>query len=229
MPIIMAESPQSEIPAEYKNGAVEFLGCKIDLSLRPLIPRPETEFWTRRAIVDLAGRGRNAERVLDLFAGSGCVGIAVAKNLPAAAVDFGDIDAAAVEQIKINLKINRLSGERTRVFQTDIFENIPPGESYDAILANPPYVAAARSGEVQKSVLEWEPRHALFAGADGMEIIKKFLRRAGDFLRPGGIIYLEFDTFQKISIIKALKGLGYGSFEFHKDQFQKWRFIRIKK
>ena len=225
----MAESPQSEIPAEYKNGAVEFLGCKIDLSLRPLIPRPETEFWTRRAIVDLARRGRGVGRVLDLFAGSGCVGIAVAKNLPAAAVDFGDIDAAAVGQIKINLKINRLSGERVRVFQTDIFENIPPGESYDAILANPPYVAAARIGEVQKSVLEWEPSRALFAGADGMEIIRKFLRRAGDFLRPGGVIYMEFDILQKISIIKLLKDIDCGSFEFHKDQFQKRRFIRIKK
>ena len=229
MPIIMAESPQSEIPAEYKNGVVEFLGCKIDLSLRPLIPRPETEFWTRHAIADLARRGRSAGRVLDLFAGSGCVGIATAKNLPAGAVDFGDIDAAAVEQIKINLKINRLSGERTRVFQTDIFENIPPGESYDAILANPPYVAAERIREVQRSVLDWEPRRALFGGADGLGIIEKFLRRADDFLRPGGIIYMEFDTFQKISIIKMLKGLSYGSFEFHKDQFQKWRFIRIKK
>lgn len=82
---------------------------------------------------------------------------------------------------------------------------------------------------MQRSVLDWEPRRALFGGADGLGIIEKFLRRADDFLRPGGIIYMEFDTFQKISIIKMLKGLSYGSFEFHKDQFQKWRFIRIKK
>ena len=222
----MKTQNKTDIPEEYKKGFVDFLGCKIDLSRRPLIPRPETEFWTKRAIIDLAELGASKIRVLDIFSGSGCIGIAVAKNLPLSSVDFSDIEASAVEQIKINCEINAIASDRFRIFRSDIFAGIPEGK-YDAILANPPYIDPLKIGQVQKSVLDWEPGAALFAADKGLAQINEFLKQAKDFLTPEGFIYLEFDFSQKNDIMKIVKKEEYSAPEFFKDQFGKWRFAKI--
>jgi HemK-like putative methylase len=217
----------SEIPEEYRKGFAMFLGCKIGLSRRPLIPRPETEFWTQRAIADMKNAG--SIHMLDIFSGSGCVGIAAAKRLPGIKIDLADIDPAAVEQIKINLDINGIAKDRARVFESDIFTGIPRNTRYDAILANPPYIDPARIGEVQRAVLDYEPHRALFAGKSGLEIIEKFLKQAKYFLKTGGFTYIEFDPLQKDCIGVTLKKEKYSSFEFFKDQFVRWRFAKIVK
>lgn len=219
---------KSEIPDEYAAGKTSFLGCEIDLSLRPLIPRPETEFWARHAIADLAQKKNKNFRILDIFSGSGCVGIAVAKNLPQVKVDFSDIAAPAIEQIRINCKINNIGSERVRIFKSDLFDNLP-AEKYDAILANPPYVDPARMQEVQPSVLDWEPHCALFAQKGGMALIEKFLSQANNYLTEKGFIYMEFDSSQKASIIKVIKKENYSAFQFFKDQFGEWRFVKMTK
>jgi len=95
----------SKIPIEYERGYTKFLNCKIDLRNRVFIPRIETEFWVARAIKTI--RTSNIEhrtlKVLDIFAGSGCIGISILKNVKNLLVDFADIDKKAIEQIKINL------------------------------------------------------------------------------------------------------------------------------
>ncbi len=217
---------KSEIPDEYAAGKTSFLGCEINLSLRPLIPRPETEFWARHAIADLARKKNKNFRILDIFSGSGCVGIAVAKNLPQIKVDFSDIDAPAIEQIKINCKINNIGLEHVRIFKSDLFDDLP-AEKYDAILANPPYINPARAQEVQTSVIDWEPHRALFAQKGGMALIEKFLLQAKNFLTENGFIYMEFDTLQKSRINVRIKQNKYLSAEFFKDQFGQWRFVKI--
>ena len=222
----METQNKTDIPEEYKKGFVDFLGCKIDLSRRPLIPRPETEFWTKYAIVDLAALGASKIRVLDIFSGSGCVGVAVAKNLPLSSVDFSDIEASAIEQIKINCEINAIAPDHFRIFKSDIFAGIPKGD-YDAILANPPYIDPSRIGQVQKSVLDWEPGTALFAADKGLARINEFLKQAKDFLTPEGFIYLEFDFSQKNDIIKIAREEKYLAAKFFRDQFGKWRFAKI--
>ncbi len=219
---------KSDIPEEYQTGFARFLGCKIDLSARPLIPRPETEFWVKRAIVDLARLPQKTIRVLDIFSGSGCIGVAVAGNFLQSLVDFADIDSSAIGQIEINCKINKIAESRTRIFKSDVFDDIPLCE-YDAILANPPYIDPAKIGQVQNSVLDWEPLRALFAEKRGLALIEKFLRQAKKFLKPEGFIYLEFDSSQKRDIIKMLKAGNYSSFKFFKDQFGQWRFAKIIK
>jgi release factor glutamine methyltransferase len=218
---------KSALPIEYREGFAEFLGCKIDLSTRPLIPRPETEFWTRRAIIDLARLPQKNIAVLDLFSGSGCVGVAVAKNLLKATVDFADIDSKALEQIKINIKINGIDDNRTRVFESNVFGGIAKNAKYDAILANPPYVDPERINEVQKSVLDWELSVALFAENHGLAVIEKFLFEAKDYLTSAGFIYLEFDPRQKRDIMEIAGKSGYRKREFFKDQFGRWRFAKF--
>ena len=217
---------KSALPDEYRQGFAIFCGCRIDLSQRVLIPRPETEFMVRRAIQDITVKARRAVKVLDIFSGSGCAGVAVAKNIPGVAVDFSDIDPKAVAQIKINLDINGIAANRVRVFESDIFETIPAGAKYDAILANPPYVDPARIAEVQDSVLDHEPYRALFGGKGGLEVIARFLRAAKDYLEPGGFIYMEFDTQQADAIKIMLDDNGYKGYDFLRDQFGQIRFVK---
>ena len=193
-------------PLEYVKGFVEFLGCNIDLSKKPLIPRVETEFWVGEALKEIKGG-----RVLDIFCGSGCIGIAVQKHIKNSKVFFADIENRAVGQ---------------KVIKSDVFSNIKG--KYDLIFANPPYIPTIKKGKVQNSVLKYEPHKALFAGKDGLFFINKFLKQAKNHLNLDGVIYMEFDSPQKKAIDSLLKKYKYDSWEFHKDQYGKTRWVVIK-
>jgi len=209
-------------PVDYVIGFTNFLDCKIDLSKKPLIPRPETEFWVGKVIDCLRhkidDRQKTVTRVLDIFSGSGCIGIAVLKHIKNSKVDFADIE-------------NRVVGRKT--IKSDVFSNIK--NKYDFIFANPPYIPTARRNRIQKSVLEFEPKNALFGdlpdgsqGTDGLFYIRKFLSQASSHLKKNGRIFMEFDPPQKKEIEKLFKKFGYQKYEFHKDQFGKCRWIVIK-
>lgn len=205
-------------PVDYIIGFVNFLNCKIDLSLRPLIPREETEFWAEKAIIDI---GNKKVDCLDIFAGSGCVGLSVLKNTKNAKVDFGEIEDNFLKQIKINLKINKIKKERYKVFYSDIFSKVKG--KYDYIFANPPYISERRINKVEKSVIVFEPHRSLFGGKEGLDYIEIFLKEVGKFLKVKGKIYLEFDSFQKRKIEKMAKDA-----KFYKDQYGKWRYLVIE-
>lgn len=210
-------------PIDYLIGSLMFLGCKIDLSRKPFIPRPETEYWVRCAIKRIARRNAvQPIKCLDIFSGSGCIGIALLKHLPRTLVHFADNRKRSLNQIKLNLALNNIRPGRYRVVASDIFAGIR--NKYDYIFANPPYVAKSRKNEIQKSVLEWEPRAALWAGERGLSFIKPFLKEARVHLKPRGHIYLEFDPQQKKEISLLLGKLGYKTYCFHRDQYKKWRF-----
>lgn len=212
-------------PVDYLIGFVEFAGCVIDLSSRPLIPRPETEHWTMKAIQELKTDTRKSFHCLDMFAGSGCVGVAVLHHLPQALVDFAEQDKRLLGQIRLNLEKNGLSARRSRLFHSDVFSSVPG--NYDYIFANPPYIPESGRQKIQASVLQYEPAEALFAGRDGLEYIKRFLKEAKAHLNPEGRIYMEFDPIQRREIGEIAGKLGYKSCEFSKDQYGKWRWCRM--
>lgn len=211
-----------ELPEDYKRGFKEFLGAKIDLSKRPLIPREETEYWVGAVIKEI----KEGAECLDLFAGSGCIGLAVLKNIKDSFCDFGEKEELFLEQIRISLDLNGIKEERYNLIQTDIFSNIK--KKYDYILANPPYVARRRIDEVGEDVKMFEPEVALYGGEDGMDLIKIFLNEADNHLKEGGTIYMEFDPEQKEWVEEIIKG-KYSGFEFLKDQYNKYRFVKIKR
>jgi release factor glutamine methyltransferase len=201
---------------------VEFLGCRIDLSKRPLVPRPETEFWVNKFLnsnpsVGSLGVRDSKLRILDMFTGSGCIGIAVASKLPNS-------------QIVLSDKTNYISTplpENARFVQSNLFENI--SEKFDFILANPPYVP---EGEGVGGIMDEEPPDALYAGPDGLSVIRPFLAEAHKHLELGGgsphsagQVWMEFGTDQEGEIEKILLTLPYSKFSFHPDQYGVLRYL----
>lgn len=210
---------------------VKFLNLKIDLSKKVFFPRKETEFWVKKVIEKIKKEKKRKEKIkiLDIFAGSGCIGISLLKYLKNSFVDFLDIDPNAISQIKKNLLLNKISSKRYKIFKSNIFSSLPKKELYDFIFANPPYVAKERIFAVQERVKKLEPKISWYGGKEGLFFIKKFLKEAKFYLKEGGKIFLEIDPFQKDKIIQILKQQKYKFFKFYKDQFKKIRLVEISK
>jgi release factor glutamine methyltransferase len=205
-------------PLAYVIGWVPFLKAHIDLRFRPLIPRTETEYWVEKAIRELGSR-RGPVRVLDIFSGSGCIGIAILLAIPRAHVTFADTDPAAIRQIRLNLRLNKIPKGRYRVVRSDVFKNLRG--KFDAIFANPPYIPAKRKLPV--SVTRFEPAQALFAGPDGLVLIRDLLKGVPVRLEEGGRMFLEFDSAQgrRIPVLARKYGL---KTVIHRDQFGRSRW-----
>ena len=211
-------------PVDYVIGFVNFLDSKIDLSKRPLIPRTETEFWVKKIIEQIQEENLNKPlKFLDVFAGSGCIGISILKHIPFATVDFVDIDQKAMGQIKINCVLNGIDVSRYRIIQSNIFEKVDT--CYDYIFANPPYIAENKKSEVQTSVLLHEPHTALFGWLDGMSHIRKFLDKVTNYLNENGKIYMEFGESQKKDIEIFLTNNDFDETTFYQDQFGQQRYV----
>ncbi|MFH0792310.1 MAG: peptide chain release factor N(5)-glutamine methyltransferase [bacterium] len=210
-------------PVDYIIGYCRFLGCHIDLSKKPLIPRPETEWWVEQAINEIKNNGiRKDYSFLDIFSGSGCIGIGLLKNIDGCHVDFVEINGCLVKQIKINVALGKIKNNRYRVIKSDIFGKVE--KKYDIIFANPPYIPEARLKKLPLSVKQFEPHQALFGGNDGLSLINLFLEQAKGHLKKNGLLHMEFDSQQKKSIELILKKYGYRA-EFLKDQYGKWRYL----
>lgn len=205
---------------DYARGWVPFLGAKIFLDSHPLIPRVETEFWVEKAIAMIYHSARPM-KVLDLFAGSGAIGIAVLVEVPGAAVDFGEIEPRHFPTIEKSLKANGINSARPRIFDTNVWSGI--AERYDVILANPPYIA---HDTIVDQSLSHEPAEALFADDSGFALIEKTLRGVRAHLNPGGVLWLEHDPGQSRRISTLAVDLGLTA-ATHKDQFGLERYSVI--
>ena len=212
-------------PLDYVIGFTEFLGCKIDLSKKSFIPRPETEYWVEKAISEFKNNKKSL-KILDIFAGSGCIGVALLFNVYCATVHFAEKDKKALEQTKINCKLNKLDKKRCEVIESDVFSNIKG--KYNFIFANPPYAPITTRNEVEKPVLKFEPHMALFGGKNGLFYAKKLLSGAKKHIVSGGKIFMEFNSRQKDEIRELIEKYNYKSYKFHKDQYGKWRWVMIE-
>lgn len=202
---------------EYILGEVVFCGAKVDLSLRPMIPRAETEHWVRQAIDELlATRRQFVLRTLDLFSGSGCVGLAVAKNIPEATVDFIELDEKLKPGIENSIIRNNIKKLRTRVLVGDTWEGA--GGTYDVIFAVPPYVPPQMKDEVMKELSAESPL-SFFDKEDGYYYHKQVLTHAKEFLKDDGVLYLEFDITQRQEIEKLALQSGFTNYRFLKDPY----------
>lgn len=214
-------------PVDYVIGFKDFLGCKIDLSLKPLIPRVETEYWVDEAINEIYKKQdtkfEKQTKILDIFCGSGCIGIAALKHIKNSHVTFADVSEGCINQVKINLEKNKFQKTRYKLMESDVFEKIDG--KYDVIFANPPYVED-RYVQMSKD-LYFEPKIALLGGKNGMVYIDKFLSSASGFVKGGGVIYMEFGDNQEKLVEGIVKKYNYKNYEIKKDQFGKLRYLKI--
>ncbi|MGC9031528.1 MAG: HemK family protein methyltransferase [Minisyncoccia bacterium] len=209
---------------------MRFLNTTIDLSEKVFIPETETKFWTKKAILLMKSKKFKNKKVLDIldiFSGSGFIGIAILVNVKNTKVTFSDVDENSIKQIKINLKLNKISPQRYKILKSDIFSSFPKNKKYDFILANPPYVALKYAWQVQKSVLKKDPFISLFSGKDGLNHIRVFLSRVKKFLKNGGFCFMEFDPRQKKEIRKILQKEKL-KYIIKKDQYDLNRYVIIK-
>jgi len=176
-------------PSAYITGTKGF--WSIDLAVGPdvLVPRPETEL-----LVEAFLERSDAERVLDLCCGSGCVGLALLRERPGMAVEAVDLSAAACAVARRNAEALGLA-QRFSVFEGDLFAPLPAGTRYGAIVSNPPYVADGEIAGLPPEVRR-EPRLALAGGADGLDVIRRILGEAPRWLAPGGYLLIEMDPRQ---------------------------------
>jgi release factor glutamine methyltransferase len=208
-------------PLAYVIGWVSFLGAHIDLSQRPLIPRPETEHWTEELIATMPTD--RPLRVLDLCCGSGCVGIAILQKRPLAHVTFVDVAERALRQTQHNLQRNAIDLTRTEVIASDLWQAVGDAQ-FDFIAANPPYVDQFGN---YSSLLRWEPEQALFAQDEGFALINQILIHAEKHLFPGAELWLEFGEKQAKRIQNVVATDTHLQQEIRPDQFGKERVARL--
>ena len=185
---LLMERISSRKPAPYLIQEAWFAGMPFYVDERVLIPRSP--------IAELIGHGfapwidpDNVATILDLCTGCGCIAIACAEQFPDAKVTATDTDPLALEVAALNVEKHQQKTQVT-LLQSDVFEQLPVGQTFDIIVSNPPYVDADDMAALAVE-FQHEPLHALAAGKDGLDIVERILRRASDYLTPQGILVVE--------------------------------------
>lgn len=211
-------------PLAYVIGWLPFLGLTIRLDSRPLIPRPETEWWTEVLIEHLHTTYPEPEKcsVLDLCAGSGAIGLAILAHVQNAYVSFAELSPLHSALIALNITGNALDEERTAVRSGDLFASYA-SEKFHIIATNPPYIPNSR--ELDESVLAFEPTEALYAGVDGLELIRRIVEEAPAHLLPGGELWMECDIENIEQTGAIMRERGFQSVEIRNDHYGRPRIV----
>ena len=203
-------------PVAYLIGEWEFYGLPLDISPDVLIPRPDTEVLAQQAIDYVRGLGEC--RVLDLCAGSGCIGLAVASQAPQARVVLGEFSVAALNVCRQNIRRNGLTG-RVVPMQADAREK--PEKSlgeFQCIVSNPPYIPRAAIAGLDVSVRNYEPHLALDGGEDGLDFYQTISGLWKEALVPGGKLFFEVGIGQADTVLRIMRAHGFGDIQVEKDR-----------
>jgi release factor glutamine methyltransferase len=203
------------VPAQYITGHQEFWGMDLIVTPAVLIPRPETEHVVETILAlvgaDSAVAGENLQqrsrgsklRIVDVGTGSGCIALALAKELPKSEIHAVDTSTAALEIAQANAARLQLEG-RIRFYQSDLLE-VAEGQ-FDFVVSNPPYVGESEQDQVQLEVRKFEPRGAVFAGPEGTEVIERLIPQAKSALHPGGWFVFEISGTIVDRVLRLMGG-----------------------
>lgn len=212
-------------PVQYILGSVPFLNLDILVESPVLIPRLETEYWVGLLIERLNSFRPENLKILDLCSGSGCIGLALAKNLSNCQVTTVDISRQACDLIAKNQKHNSI--KNLEIIWGDLFVNLA-GKKFDLIVSNPPYVPAQDYAKLDLSVLRWEDRLALVAPETDLSIIVQIIAQAPKFLLNKypelPKLLIEMDATQG-ALVTALMQEQFEQVELLKDQFDRQRVV----
>jgi release factor glutamine methyltransferase len=196
------------VPTQYITSHQEFWGMDLIVTPAVLIPRPETEHVIETVLELIALKKLEMQeglahtiRVVDVGTGSGCIALALARELPHAELHATDISPAALEIARINALRHQLE-ERIQFRGADLLMGFEEN-FFDFIVSNPPYVGESEEDEVQLEVRKFEPRNAVFAGPTGLETIARLIPQASAALQPGGWLVMEISG----TIVKGVERL----------------------
>lgn len=191
---IIGRRIETRKPSAYLTNSAYIQGRKFYVDERVIIPRSFiAELIARDGLGSIVPDAAEVGRVLDLCTGSGCIAILAAEAFPNAEIHASDVSDDALAVAARNIRDYGLD-QRVRTFRADLFDGLPAG-SYDLIISNPPYVAAA---EVEAFAPEYqaEPQLAHLGGIDGLDLVKRILDGAGERLEPHGNLIVEIGTGQ---------------------------------
>ena len=202
-------------PVAYLIGEWEFYGLPLDISPDVLIPRPDTEVLAEHAISYVQALGEC--RVLDLCAGSGCIGLAVASQAPKARVVLGEYSDAALRICRQNIRRCGLHG---RVVPLQVNAREKPEKTlgeFQCIVSNPPYIPRGDIDTLDPSVRDYEPHLALDGGEEGLDFYQSISGLWKDALVPGGKLFFEVGAGQADSVLRIMRAHGFGDIQIEKD------------
>jgi release factor glutamine methyltransferase len=194
------------VPAQYITGHQEFWGMDLIVTPAVLIPRPETEHVIETVLELCSAEVRSPKskvRIVDVGTGSGCIALALAKELPHAEIHATDISPGALEIARANAARHQLD-RRIHFRQADLLGGLK--RDFDFVVSNPPYVGDSEEDQVQLEVRKFEPRNAVFAGPKGTEVIARLIPQARQRLRPGGWLIMEISGTIAEEVRKLLEG-----------------------
>jgi len=203
-------------PLAYVLGEWEFYGIPILVNENVLIPRIDTEILARESI-NLLNRKVWQTRFLDLCAGSGCLGIAVAANVPGCRIVMADVSEQALAVCRSNMLASNLSRNITAI-EADAMK-VPPSllGAFDVISSNPPYIPTDEILTLDKSVKDYEPVSALDGGKDGMDFFNAIAEKWRKLLKPGGNMAFECGKGQATEVRYIMKQHGFTDIKVYKD------------
>jgi release factor glutamine methyltransferase len=202
-------------PVQHLVGGREFYGRWFQLDARAFIPRQETELLVDACLAVIPGDGGGLE-VLDLCAGSGCVGLTLLAERPALRVTAVELSPGAVEVANANAAAQGLA-DRYRLLQGDLFEPLDSVASWPLIVSNPPYVATGDIAGLAVEVRDHDPRMALDGGPDGLDVIRRILAESPRRLEGGGLLAMEIGDDQGPSVRALLQAAGLREVVIKKD------------
>jgi release factor glutamine methyltransferase len=196
-------------PIAYLVGKTEFYSLEIQVCKDCLIPRPETELLVERAIGFLRSRAPN-QLSCDLCTGSGCIAVAIAKNVSDSRIIATDISDAALNIAEKNVQAHQLQ-TRVKLLCGALFDPLLPQldiEKFDLITCNPPYITSDEFLTLDKNVRDYEPKQALHGGADGLDVYRRIFEKVDSFLKPDGCLMLEIGYSQGQAIRGILEAMN---------------------
>jgi len=189
-------------PIQYILGKQEFFGLSFAVTPDVLIPRPETEHLVEALLARVPHD--KPLNIADIGTGSGAIAVSLAHSLPKARVTALDISEAALAVAQRNAETHQVAG-RVRFLKSDLLSAVA-GESFDAIVSNPPYVAEADRAALEPQVRDYEPASALFAGLSGLDNYERLIPQAQVALKPGGWLLMEIGQGQREALAQLLSG-----------------------
>ncbi|MBI1806741.1 MAG: peptide chain release factor N(5)-glutamine methyltransferase [Ignavibacteria bacterium] len=217
-------------PLQYIIGETEFMGLRLIVDPRVLIPRPETEVLVEAVVTFFAKRASENIRILDIGTGSGCIAVALARGLESCRIHAIDVSTEALEVARMNIDRHGLQ-DRVTLQTVDFLDNNQQiaATPYDLIVSNPPYISREEFSKVEPEIREFEPTIATTDDGDGLTYYRVIAERSKLLLKPDGLLFIEIAFNQGEIVPRLFLDAGYCDIETIRDYAGIKRVVKARR